>query len=342
MNTDEILSDLLGRVPDEYDTSVGSFFYDILYPVALQIGYMQDTVDKLADNTFALTATGEYLDRKVAEQGITRNQATYATGTVRIYGTRGTIVLSGAKLAADTILFAVNSTVTIPEAGYVDVTATCVTAGSKGNVGVGQINRFPVTLPGLTSVENITAFTGGYDAESDFDLLERYLAKVQNPNASGNKNNYIEWAKEASAGVGSVEVVPLWNGAGTVKVIITDANNQPAEQELVTLVAQHIEENRPIGASVTVVSAEEQTITISVTIIGDKSDTVQEAIKSAVKEYLSDIALESDYVSYAKIGGLILSVDGVEDYTGLTVNSGTSNVQIDDGHVPVLGSVVIT
>ena len=60
----------------------------------------------------------------------------------------------------------------------------------------GDINRFPITLPGITAVQNITDFTGGYDAESDADLLERYIEKVSRPNVSGNKYHYIEWAKE--------------------------------------------------------------------------------------------------------------------------------------------------
>ena len=72
----------------------------------------------------------------------------------------------------------------VPESGYVELTATCTTAGSIGNVKAGEINRFPVTLPGLTAVENITDFTGGYDAESDADLLERYLEKVSRPNVA--------------------------------------------------------------------------------------------------------------------------------------------------------------
>ena len=88
------------------------------------------------------------------------------------------IVSKGSKVAADNILFSVDETMSVPESGYVELTATCTTAGSIGNVKAGEINRFPVTLPGLTAVENITDFTGGYDAESDADLLERYLEKV--------------------------------------------------------------------------------------------------------------------------------------------------------------------
>ena len=314
MTLSEIFEYMLAGVPDDYDISAGSFFYDLLYPVAEQIYFLQQKIQDLSTNTFALTAVGEYLDRKAAEQGLTRRAGTFARGTVRIYGNRGEIVNRNAKVAADNILFAIDETATIPEAGYVDVGATCIMVGSVGNVKVGEINRFPVTLPGLTAVENITEFTGGYPQESDVDLLERYIEKVSHPTASGNIYHYIEWAKEVS-GVGDVRVIPLWNGNGTVKVVIVDSDNQPAGEDLIEAVKSHIEEQRPIGAEVTVVSATALTINISVNIITDGSDGIQDAVEESIKGYLADEALKKSYVSYAKVGSFILSVAGVEDTT---------------------------
>ena len=340
MTVDEILEYLLANVPDNYDISPGSFFYDILYPVAVQIHLLNNSIDNLSDKAFVQTSVGEYLDRKVIEQGITRKPAEYASGTVRITGARGEIVRVGAKLAADNILFAVDEQATIPECGYIDVTATCTIAGSIGNVKAGKINRFPVTLPGLTAVTNITDFSGGYDAEPDEELRERYFEKVSRPNVSGNKYNYIEWAKEVG-GVGDVQVIPLWNGNGTVKVVIIDSDHQPANDELIEKVRAHIEENRPIGADVTVVSAEAIQIDISVTLNAVESETIKCDIENSIQTYLSDDALTKSYVSYAKIGSILLSVNGIEDYSNLQINNSTSNIDIADGAVPILGNVVI-
>lgn len=339
MTFNEILNKMLASVPKEYDTSVGSFFYDLLYPVAEQIFILQNRIITLSTNTFALTAAGEYLDRKVAEQGLTRRQGVFSKGVVRITGDVGADIFQGAKVAAGNVLFAVDEYAAVPECGYIDATVTCIETGSKGNVKSGTINRFPVTLPGLTSVENMAEFTGGYDEESDADLLERYLEKVSRPNVSGNKYHYIEWAKEV-IGVGDVRVIPLWNGEGTVKVVIVDADNQPADAELIQKVQAHIEERRPIGANVTVESASALEISISVKLIAEDTPDIQQKIEEAVKGYLSEDALKKSYVSFAKIGSLILSVSGVEDYTDLKVNNGTTNIPIADGAVPVLESVV--
>lgn len=341
MTVDEILNDLLASVPEEYDTSVGSFFYDHFYPVAEWLYFLQNKINELENNAFALTASGEYLDRKVAEQGITRRQSSYAKGTVRIYGNHGEIVRQNSKVAADNILFAVDKTVSIPQNGYVDVTATCVVGGSVGNVKKGEINRFPVTLPGLTAVENITDFTGGYNAETDKDLLERYIEKVSRPNVSGNKYHYIEWAKEVT-GVGDAQVIPLWNGAGTVKVVIVDLDNQPASAELIDAVKSHIEENRPIGANVTVVAATALKLKITLTLVSEDKTGLSDKISAVVKDYLTEVALNKSYISYAQIGSLILSVDGIDDYRNLKINGGTSNITLATGTVPVLESVVVS
>ncbi len=130
MTLDEIIEYMLSSVPEEYDISVGSFFYDLLYPVAEQIYLLQKRISRLSENTFAVTAEGEYLDRKTAEQNIVRKTATYSKGTLLISGNRGEVILKGAKVAADNVLFEVNETVSIAENGSVEVGATCTVSGS--------------------------------------------------------------------------------------------------------------------------------------------------------------------------------------------------------------------
>ena len=347
MTVNEILDDLLEQVPEEYDTSEGSFFYDLLYPVAVEIQVLYNKISVLEQNAFALTAIGEHLDRKVAEQGITRNLATYAKGVLRITGTPGSVVLQGAKAATDSMLYAVDETAEIPDTGTVDVAATCIIEGSNGNTAADTITRFPVTLPGLVAVTNPAAFTGGYDAESDADLLERYLGKVSRPNVSGNRYHYIEWAKEVP-GVGDVQVIPLWNGPGTVKVVIVDADGQPAGAELIAAVQSYIDECRPIGADVTVESAAAKVVNISACIDTEVSDfnALTVRISDSISAYLADEATEKMYVSYAKICAAIMSVDGVNDCGSLRFvndsgDESTSSFHVPEGYIPVLGDLNI-
>ena len=46
MTLDEIIEYMLSSVPEEYDISVGSFIYDLLYPVAEHIYILQNRVSR--------------------------------------------------------------------------------------------------------------------------------------------------------------------------------------------------------------------------------------------------------------------------------------------------------
>ena len=151
------------------------------------------------------------------------------------------------------------------------------------------------------------------------------------------------WAKEIS-GVGDAKCLPLWNGNGTVKVVIINSDKGTASQELITEVTEHIEENRPIGADVTVESATPLVIDISVSLILSTDTDVESAkekISESIKSYLKKSAFTSKYISYAQLGGCILNCDDVIDYNTFTLNGGTENINIQETEVPVLGVVTI-
>ena len=340
---EQILQRLLDQISSEYDKTVGSFFYDVSKPLAIELEQTYAKLENILLNGFAITATGAYLDNKVAEQGLVRKPATKAEGAVYITGTPGTIIPDGSKVASDNLIFSVFGAYELVDAStYVYV--FCDTAGSVGNVPIGSIKKFPVTLTGLTGVTNLEAITGGYDTETDEELRQRYFDKVSAPVSSGNKYHYINWAKEVT-GVGDVKVLPLWNGAGTVKVIIINSNRGVASQSLIDEVTAKIEDSRPIGANITVESAVPLSINVSATLTLLTSislETVIPKIEALIGAYLKHTAFSQDYISYAHIGGAILSVDGVLDYTNLKVNNGTVNIAIDENEVAVLGEVVLT
>lgn len=53
------------------------------------------------------------------------------------------------------------------------------------------------------------------------------------------------------------------------------------------------------------------------------------------------IAFKTDFLSYAQIGLIILSVSGVLDYSDLLINNAQGNIQIAAEEVPVLGGVTV-
>ena len=90
------------------------------------------------------------------------------------------------------------------------------------------------------------------------------------------------------------------------------------------------------------ISAVEKAINISVKVViagGYTLQQIQDNLTEAIQKYLSDLAFNSTYVSYGKIGGIILSTDGVIDYNNLTINNGTINVPLADEEIPVSGAI---
>lgn len=337
----DVLNNMLNEVSNDYNKTEGSFIYDSLAPVSIEIESIQGDVAEIINNAFADTATGEYLDRIVAAQGLTRKPAVAAHGSVKITGAEGAVIDVGILVASDLANYEVTEGGTIPVTGYLTVPVICQTAGTIGNVPSGAIKYFPVTIEGLYEVTNESAITTGYAEETDAELRTRYYSQVQAPATSGNAAQYKNWAKEIP-GVGDARVFPLWNGNGTVKVAIIDSNKQAADADLVDAVQDYIDLMQPIGATTTVVSATEKDIDVGVSITitaGAVLADVKTLIEANLVKYFKSIAFVESYVSYAKLGNTILSTDGVLDYSNLTINSGTANIAIADTEIAVLGDV---
>ena len=229
-------------------------------------------------------------------------------------------------------------------------------AGSAYNVEAGAIDRMYVNLTGLTDYHSEAA-AGGTDAESDAALLARIRERVQRPPTSGNGYQYRQWAMEV-AGVGSAKVVELPGGPGTVGVTLVDSNDRAPSEEIVEAVEAHIEEERPVGAAVTVAAATEREVTVAAQVSltgGAGAGAVQDAFRAALAGYLHTL-IEGKYgavyykpaddqpytLLYNRVLALLLNVEGVEDFASLTVNGGTADVTIQAGEIPVLGEVSVT
>lgn len=340
----ERLNRTLSNIDDSYDKSEGSFIYDDLKAVDIELDKQDTKISAAIEKIAVKNLGGDELTLIVWERtGLDRKLATKANGPVTITGTNGTVIPLGFKVASDTLNYTTTETKTITT-GSININVECDTAGSIGNVPIGAIKFFPVTLSGLTSVTNSSAFTNGFDEETDDSLKSRYYEHIQKPSTSGNKYHYIEWAKEV-VGVGNARVIPLWNGNGTVKVVIIDSNNLPADSSVVTSCQSYIDIQKPIGANVTVVSATgiNINVTANISLLDNYSKaSVDTSITANIVAYLKEIAFVEDYVSYAKIGSIILATEGVRDYNSLLINSATANISIGNTEVAKIGTLTTT
>ena len=61
-----------------------------------------------------------------------------------------------------------------------------------------------------------------------------------------------------------------------------------------------------------------------------------------MNDYLRGLVFSDYRVSFARVGSILLSVEGVQDYDGLMLNNTSGNVIIGEKAIPVLGIITLT
>lgn len=346
--TDVIRQRMLDDSPQDIDRRQGSVTWDLISPAAIQLARLYIDLDYVLTQGFVDTATdGTYIDYRASEYGIERKEAEKATGSVTFTGPVGTLIPAGTRVSTgglSPILFETTEDVTISSSGTAVANAVAVEGGAAGNVGAGAIRAVVGDLSGVVTVTNDEPFTGGTDRESDDELRNRVLERARNPATSGNAAHYRQWALEVP-GISDARVTPVWDGPGTVRVVLLADDKTAPDPSIIADATAHIESQRPVGADVTVVGATEVPINISATLTledGYDVSDVQPAIEANIVEYLASLAFVDDTVRYSQIANALLDVDGVLDYANLTVNGGTSNITVAYDEVAVLGTVSLS
>lgn len=337
---EDILTRLQQNTGSRVSSYEGTFAYDILASNSIEFAKQEVEREEMYKAAFAETASGDYLTLIAEDHGVTRKEATAAVGNVVVKG-NGTIPVGTLFQTESGISFTTTTTTTTAVKNEATIPVQCTEAGTVGNVGANTVTVIPMSIPGITSVTNPEPMTDGFDQESDDDLYERFHFHVTQPAISGNCNDYIEWASSI-AGVGHVKVLPIWNGPGTVKVLVTDANGEPASPALLNKVITYIESVRPIGPEVTVVAPSLFDLTIKLTVTSGDGDA--DYIKTMLNKYFVSRNFTGTTISYAKVGNMILTDDKteVDDYSGLLINDATGNISVTDDQIPHVKEVVLS
>lgn len=300
-------------------------------------------ISPIVDKLMLDTATGVDLDRKASDFNMRRKQATSSKGLITIKGLSGVLIEKGTVLKLDGLEFISTKSAAIGDDLSVDIEFICLTKGAVGNIKNGNKMSFKNNLNGISEAVSST-FKGGVDEESDDDFRARVYEKIRNPITSGNANHYRLWAKEI-IGIKEAKVIPIWQGAGSVKVILLSSDFDVPSAEKLAEVSEYIENQRPIGASVSVVPASTKLVNISATIrvkAGFDIEKIKESVKKEIINYIKNIAFDDKKtLSYYKIGDLIFGIDGVDDITNYTINSAKNSLNQSFEEFFKVGEVII-
>jgi uncharacterized phage protein gp47/JayE len=369
-----ILSEQLARVPNTIDKRELSLIQTALGPASWYLEGLFMLLAQLQRNGFALTATGDALDLKAAERGVSRNIATPAirAGVFNVEPNIGDrfSTING----VNSLNFFVSNQMGLEADGLYHCELTCETPGSEGNNYTG--NLLPITfIAGLTSAVMTDIIIPGTNEQDDEGLRQKYLDSLLAESFAGNIAYYRDIIKNQD-NITGVQVYPIWNGGGTVMCSILDGNYNAATPALIELIQNFVCPlnpstsnpteyglgKAPIGAQVTIGTPAEFPIAITATvelISGFTIPAVQQRVEDVINEYFLQIRREWDRITVSngsvmylvnvfasRINSALMSIEEVVNVTNITLNGSAADLILTQtgalNQIPTLSGVTLS
>lgn len=348
---EKLLSELLERVPNDVDKREGSVIYDALAPSALKLAETYWDMAVLYRRTFAATADGIDLEKRVNEFGVERKKAGKAIRRAIFTGRDGQPlqVALNSLYRLDDLVYRVTENI-VP--GEFKVEAQ--TDGAVGNRDYGEL--LPVEANNkLGKALLADVIVPGEDEESDESLYQKYLEHIRDKAFGGNRADYRKKVR-AIQGVGGVRLRRAPYGGGTVKVIIIDSDFNAPTSEFIAYVQEIIDPiafkgdgygTAPIGHSVIVEGVGEVGITIECELIlnGATIGQIEAQANEILEAYFSELRANwykdlDINVRITHIESKLLEIDGVEDITITRLNGVESNINLIE-EIPVITEIIL-
>ncbi|MBS4768129.1 MAG: baseplate J/gp47 family protein [Burkholderiales bacterium] len=288
-------------------------------------------IEYLNRQQFFDTAESDYLDRWASIYGLTRKQATKASGQVIIKFSgelvnvpEGTILQSDDGIQYKTVGPVDSSGITEIEA-LVD--------GTSGNQLEEDVLTLVSPIVGVYSEVTIVKLGGGSEAESDDSLRGRLLSRVRETPHGGTSSDYVQWALEVP-GVTRAWCFPKESGEGsvTVRFVCDGMDEIIPDKAMLDKVFEHIDKLRPVTAHLYVSPPEIRTVDITIAgLLPDDAD-VRAAVKQELKDLFAREGAPGQRIYLSHIRAAISAALGEEDHS---VVSPTSD-PIPDGNSQLL------
>lgn len=353
MSVEVILERMIDRVLEQnpnIDTREGSIIYNALAPAAVELMGMYIEAQRIMDETFADTASREYLIKRAKERGIVPQPATNAI-LKGVFKPSTLEIPIGSRYSLENLNYKVIEKITDGE-----YQLECETLGVEGNVHFGTL--IPIEyIDGLQSCELTELLIPGEDEEDTESLRTRYYQSLEAESYGGNKMDYKTKVKLIN-GVGGVKVYSghEWNGGGTVKVVITDSNYEKPHETLVETVQEEVDPVAspgegigiaPIGHIVTIAGVNEVSVDISLLATlqtGFEWVDVQASVETAIDDYFK--TLNKDWenqtnivIRISQIETRILGITGILDVMNTKINGVEENYTADKDSIVKRGVV---
>lgn len=366
-NFDYWLNLMLDNVPDDIDKREGSIIYDAVAPAAMVSAQQSLSLAEILRQTYIKTAQGEFLDYRAVEHGTSRYAATNTEVKARFNDDDGNPINVEvgdrfASIAESPIFYTV---IKANNDGTAEMQAE--ESGTSTNSYLGQV--LPVTPnDNLAWAEIVEITIPARDEENDDHLRARLLNTNSWVAYGGNVADYLDMTSKIHD-VGATQVYPVWDGPGTVKLVILNNDLMPASQTLIKKVKEEIDPEdketqgyglAPIDHRVTVTAPEAFRIDIAmnVTIVDSANiDSIRANIKTSLEELFKSLRKDWSTINAtigrgyqltvyrSKILSRVMMLEGVANATMPRLNGKDEDLQLvfnnTTSQLPVLGEVTV-
>jgi len=315
------------------------------------------------------SAQGAGLSSVIKINGLKRLNASNSQVVVTIVGQVGTPIING--IVGDNLnlgtQWALPPEVTIPDAGTIDVSATCITAGAIA-AAPGSITVIKTPTLGWQSVTNAAAASLGNPVEQDATVRRRQAVSTANPSQTVKEGIY--GALAALSGVGRLTIYendgddPDDDGlpGHTLAVVISGGDAMQIAQTIALkktpgggtagTVSEVVLDSRGVPNTIRFYPLTVVPLTLHITIqpLAGYVSTTGDAIKAAVADFINGLSIgEKSYLnrlySPANLNGDNASAATGKTQAQLDALSKTFNVtailQSRDGNPPAAADVAI-
>lgn len=361
VTVEDLFNQMMARIPDTMDKRESSLPYLVLMPVAVEMKQLLLDLDYVLDNSFADTADRAHLIQIAKEMSLAPNTAT----PTKVTGKFNISVDKGQRFTTGKYIFFITGLAEKAGDGFYYVAMESEQSGALNDEDYLNQSIVPITLQGaamqikdLTTAMIVSIDERGENEEDTEAFRNRYFQAMKWNSYGGNIADYKEMLSTLP-GVGGVKVVPVWNGGGTVKLVITDSSNKIPSADFVKNVQEKIDPPgyegqgmglAPIDHKVTVEAAEALDINVSFDIQladGQTWESVKPAVTSAIEDYIAKQRegwedVQGLPIRIAYIEGAVLDLPTVVDVQNTRLNGADKNVICGEYQLPVLGTITGT
>lgn len=270
------------QFPDRNVGSKRSYHRRRLQVLAAAVTELHAHIASAQDDVMPDTATGKALIRWGDIFGVEKKSATGArkTDALRVYGSVGATALQDDPLTHQSsgLKFALGEALTIPAAGYIDVSVYATSTGSQTRLEAGEVLEFDSTPVGIeTRAElQLALDEDGFDEEQEGAYSRRVLDTIGEPSAGGNDADWRSWALDVE-GVGQAFVYSNRAGLGSIDIVALHVGTSSrsltgAERSLLLEALQELGPSQLSNGALRILETVEDAQDVELTITADDFD----------------------------------------------------------------------